>query len=169
MTEHATYTESQYLGSNKYSLNRRMLLAAFCFLSFFFAHRNPELGVGSAANYFFALGISILVISAILMMVLFLKTEVVKGNLILDGLWTSRKVKLDLNNIVQIEAVRYSRFFLNRPVYNLHRKGTIRFYCSGRAAIKLTDKDGLIYLIGTQKQDELLLALQQAKAANLNE
>ncbi len=31
----------------------------------------------------------------------------------------------------------------------------IRFYTGGYDAIKLTDKDGLIYMIGTQKIEEL--------------
>jgi hypothetical protein len=44
---------------------------------------------------------------------------------------------------------------LNRAVYNLHLKGTIRFYTRGVDAVELTDKDGLIYLIGSQKAEEL--------------
>jgi hypothetical protein len=39
---------------------------------------------------------------------------------------------------------------INNPVYNLHKKGTIRFYSYGKYAVKLTDKDGLVYLIGSQ-------------------
>ena len=38
---------------------------------------------------------------------------------------------------------------------NLHFKCTIRFYTRGRDAVELTDKDGLIYLIGSQKAEEL--------------
>ncbi|MNH39056.1 hypothetical protein D3C73_1483200 [compost metagenome] len=45
---------------------------------------------------------------------------------------------------------------MNNPVYNLHKKGTIRFYTRGKYAIKLTDKDGLVYLIGSQHCDELV-------------
>ena len=162
MSSELLYTETQYLGSNKYSLNRRLVLAIFCFLMYFFSEQNPEIGIGKTANYLFIMGLFVLILSAVLMLVLFLKTEVSNGSLVLDGLWTSRKVKLDLSNIFSIKPVRYSRFFLNRPVYNLHRKGTIRFYCSGRKAVELVDKDGLIYLIGTQKQEELALALNKA-------
>ena len=160
------YTESQHLGSNKYSLNRRLVLAVFCFLTYFYSEQNPELGIGSAANYLFVMGLFVLVLSVALLLVLFLKTEVRDGRLTLDGLWTSREVKLDLRTIVSIEPVRYSKFFLNRPVYNLHRRGTVRFYCSGRKAVELADKDGLIYLIGTQKQDELVLALRKTVESN---
>lgn len=166
MKDGVIYTESQHLGSNKYSLNRRLVLTIFCFLTYFYSEQNPELGIGKAANYLFIMGLFVLILSAGLMLVLFLKTEVKEGTLTLDGLWTSRKVKLDLRNIVSIEPVRYSKFFLNRPVYNLHRRGTIRFYCSGRKAVELTDKDELIYLIGTQKQDELVLALRKTIESN---
>ena len=160
------YTESQHLGSNKYSLNRRLVLAVFCFLTYFYSEQNPELGIGSAANYLFVMGLFVLVLSVALLLVLFLKTEARDGKLTLDGLWTSREVKLDLRTIVSIEPVLYSKFFLNRPVYNLHRRGTVRFYCSGRKAVELADKDGLIYLIGTQKQDELVLALRKTVESN---
>lgn len=162
MNEELLYTETQYLGSNKYSLNRRLVLAIFCFLTYLYSEQNPDLSIGNAANYLFVMGLAVLILSAVLMLVLFLKTEVTPNTLVLDGLWTSRKVKIDLRNIVSIEPVRYSRFFLNRPVYNLHRRGTIRFYCSGRKAVELTDSDGLVYLIGTQKQEELVLALRKA-------
>jgi hypothetical protein len=48
---------------------------------------------------------------------------------------------------------------LNNPVYNLHIKGTIRFYSSGNSAVQLTDKEGLIYKIGTQQQESLFQAI----------
>ena len=55
----------------------------------------------------------------------------------------------------------YSKYILNRSVYNLHLKGTIRFYTRGTDAVKLTDKDGLIYLIGSQKSEELSRVINQ--------
>lgn len=161
MDNNVLYTESQHLGSNKYSLNRRLVLAIFCFLTYLYSEQNPELGIGKAANYLFIMGLFVLILSVVLMLVLFLKTTIKEHTLTLDGLWTSRKVKIDLRNITSVEPVHYSKYFLNRPVYNLHRRGTIRFYCSGRKAVELTDKGGLIYLIGTQKQDELVLALRK--------
>ena len=80
--------------------------------------------------------------------------------MILDGLWTTRLVKIDLNSIVKIEKGIYSTYFLNNPVYNLHRNGTIRFYAGGKDAIKLTDRDGLTYIIGTQRMSEFYDAIQ---------
>ena len=89
-----------------------------------------------------------------MLFVLHLHTRVYQGNIIIDGLWTSRKVKIDLNSIVSAEKSTYDSSFY-QPVYNLHRKGTIRFYTSGNDAVKITDKDGLVYLIGTQRATEL--------------
>ena len=55
----------------------------------------------------------------------------------------------------------YSKYILDRSVYNLHLKGTIRFYTRGTDAVELTDKDGLIYLIGSQKSEELARVINQ--------
>ena len=73
----------------------------------------------------------------------------------MDGLWTSRKIKIDTASIVSAKKVNYSKYLINRAVYNLHFKGTIRFYTRGNDAVELIDKDGLIYLVGSQKAEEL--------------
>ena len=83
------------------------------------------------------------------------QTKIENGSIILDGLWTARKVKIDISSLVTSTEVSYSKYILNRSVYNLHRKGTIRFYTRGKEAVSLVDKDGLIYLIGSQKASEL--------------
>jgi hypothetical protein len=75
-------------------------------------------------------------------------------------LWTAKKVKIDLNSIVSVRKDSYSNYLFNNPVYNLHRKGSIRFYSSGKDAIVLTDRDGLMYYIGTQRPNEMLLVIQ---------
>ena len=106
------------------------------------------------------MGIAIIVISALLVFVLHFHTKVQNGSIILDGLWTARKVKIDLSSIEQVRKVEYSRFFFNKSVYNLHRKGTIRFFTRGTECVELVDKDGLVYLIGSQKADELTKVLE---------
>ena len=78
----------------------------------------------------------------------------------MDGLWTSRKIKIDISSIVAVKRVKYSKYILNRAVYNLHLKGTIRFYTRGIDAVEFIDKDGLIYLIGSQKAEELARVIQ---------
>ena len=60
-----------------------------------------------------------------------------------------------LNSIVKVERTAYSSYLINNPVYNLHQNGTVRFYAGGKDAIKLTDRDGLLYIIGTQSPAEL--------------
>lgn len=124
-------------------------MAIFCFIAYQMTENGPN-----HSHLFFLTGISILIISGLMLFVLHLHTRVYESNIVIDGLWTSRKVKIDLGSIVLAEKSMYDSSFY-QPVYNLHRKGTIRFYTSGHEAVRLTDKDGLIYLIGTQKADDL--------------
>ena len=106
-------------------------------------------------SYFFFTGIAIILFSVLLFFVLHFQTKVFNGSIILDGLWTSRKIKIDTSSIVSAEKVNYSKYIINFPVYNLYYKGTIRFYTRSKDAVKLTDKDGLIYMIGSQRAEEL--------------
>jgi len=144
------FIEKQYLGLNKMSLTRRMSLAIFCLVAYFWRENHDKAG-----ELYFFVGIGIMVISILLLFILHFETKVKNGSIILDGLWTSRKIKIDTASIVTAKKVKYSKYFLNRAVYNLHLKGTIRFYTRGVDAVELTDKDGLIYLIGSQKAGEL--------------
>ena len=148
--EEIKFLEKQYLGLNKMSFIRRMALSIFCFVAYYWSENHEKSG-----DLFFFLGISILVISALLVFVLHFETKIINNSIILDGLWTSRKVKIDINSIKSCQKVRYSRFFLNRSVYNLHYKKSIRFFTRGNDAVELTDQDGLVYLIGSQKAEEL--------------
>ena len=157
------FEERQYLGYNRYSLIRRMVMAIFCFMTYFITSNSPGYSLsntGDVEALLFYMGIATLVISGLLVMVLHIHTEVTDHSIVLDGLWTSRKVKIDLSVIEKVERVEYSSYLLNRPVYNLHRKGLIKFYTRGKYAVELTDRDGLRYLIGSQKSHELLEALQ---------
>jgi hypothetical protein len=144
------FIEKQYLGLNKMSLTRRMSLAIFCFIAYYWRENHDKAG-----ELYFFIGIGIMVVSMLLFFILHFETKVINGSIILDGLWTSRKVKIDTASIVSVKKAKYSKYFLNRSVYNLHLKGTIRFYTRGVDAVELIDKDGLIYLIGSQKAEEL--------------
>ena len=150
------FVEKQYLGLNKMSLSRRITLALFCFVAYYWKENHEKSG-----ELFFFLGIVILVISVLLVFILHFETKVQNKSIILDGLWTSRKVKIDLNSIQSVKKVMYSQYILNRAVYNLHLKGTIRFYTRGPNAVELIDKDGLIYLIGSQNSAELARVISQ--------
>ena len=166
MQDEPIFVEKQYLGHNKYSIIRRTAFAIFCFLAYYFSghEKLTQSMVGQMANIentgdlFFLMGLFILVWSAILIFILHIKTQIYKGYIIIDGLWTSKRIKIELSSIASIRVTPYSKYLLNRPVYNLHRKGKIRFFTRGNHAIELTDKDGLIYIIGTQ-QPRLLLEL----------
>jgi len=83
----------------------------------------------------------------------------------LDGLWTSRKVKIDLNTIIEVKKVTNNTYILNPPIYNLHFNNKIHFFTHGHDSIELTDKEGLKYSIGTQKAEELFNALQKVTSA----
>ena len=150
------FKEKQYLGLNKMSLSRRIALALFCFVAYYWKENHEKSG-----ELFFFLGIAILVISVLLVFILHFETKVKNQSIILDGLWTSRKIKIDLSSIRSVKKVMYSKYILNRSVYNLHLKGTIRFYTRGADAVELIDKDGLIYLIGSQKSEELARVVYQ--------
>lgn len=150
MKDGILFEEKQYLGYNKLALLRNLVFVLFCFLAYFWTEEREENG-----KLFFVVGVSILVLSIIFLFVKHLHTKVYQGSLVLDGIWTTRKVKIDLNSIIKAEPSPYSQYWLNNPVYNLHIKGVVRFYTMGKDALKLTDKDGLVYLIGTQKAEEL--------------
>jgi hypothetical protein len=143
------FEEKQYLGFNKLGLFRNMVFVLFCFVAYYWTEEREQNG-----NLFFAVGIAILVLSILFLFVKHIHTKIYPGSVILDGIWTTRKVKIDLNSIVTVERTKYSPYHLNNPVYNLHMKGVVKFYTVGNEAIKLVDKDGLVYLIGTQKADE---------------
>jgi surface polysaccharide O-acyltransferase-like enzyme len=153
------FIEKQYLGLNKISLTRRMALAIFCFVAYYWRVYHEKSG-----ELYFFIGLGIMIISIILFFILHFKTKVKNGSVILDGLWTARKIKINTVSIVSVKKVQYSKYFLNRAVYNLHLKGTIRFYTRGTDAVELIDKDGLVYLIGSQKAEELARVIQKKLA-----
>jgi hypothetical protein len=156
MIDNQPFLEKQYLGREWIPITIRLVLAIFCFAIYFFTderERNSDL--------LLVVGFGILIISAILGFMLHFRTQVVNKSILLDGLWTTRLVKIDLNSIVTAEKGKYSRYFFNNPVYNLHKKGTIRFFTSGNDAIHLTDRDGLVYIIGSQRANELLRAIRE--------
>jgi len=153
--EKPAFTEKQYLGREFIAISIRLVMAMFCFAAYFFTdaqEKNNDLLV--------VVGFAILVISIIMGFLLHFRTRVQNKSVLLDGLWTTRLVKIDLNSIVKAEKGEYSRYLFNNPVYNLHNKGTIRFYTSGKKAVHLTDRDGLVYIIGSQHPNELLRAIE---------
>ncbi|RFZ81783.1 hypothetical protein DYU05_18350 [Mucilaginibacter terrenus] len=156
MSDKAVFTEKQYLGREWIPITIRLILAMFCFAAYFFTDERELNG-----DLLAVVGFSIITISIIMGFLLHFRTRVINKSILVDGLWTTRLVKIDLNSIVKVEKGVYSRYWFNNPVYNLHSKGTIRFYTAGNDAIHLTDRDGLLYIIGSQHANEFLRAIQE--------
>ena len=155
MSEKTVFTEKQYLGREFIPLTIRLALAMFCFAVDFFTDERERSG-----DLLMVVGFSIIVISIFMGFLLHFRTRVQNKSVLIDGLWTTRLVKIDLNSIVKVEKNVYSKYLFNNPVYNLHSKGTIRFFTAGKEAIHLTDRDGLVYIIGSQQVNEFLRAIE---------
>jgi hypothetical protein len=156
MSEKSVFIEKQYLGREWIPITIRLVLAMFCFAAYFFTDERERNG-----DLLAIVGFVIIIISIIMGFLLHFSTQVINKSVLLDGLWSTRRVKIDLNSIVKVEKGSYSRYLFNNPVYNLHTKGTIRFYAAGTDAIHLTDRDGLVYIIGSQHANEFLRAIKE--------
>ena len=132
------FLEKQYIGRDYIRIAIRLVMAAFCFGVYVY-----ERDRDNTVDLFLVVGFGIIGVSIILLFLIQYKTIVENKTVILDGLWTTKKIKIDLNTIVNVKKGKYSNFVFNNPVYNLHRKGSIRFYSSGKDAVVLTDRDGL--------------------------
>lgn len=156
MSDKLVFIEKQYLGREFIPITIRLVLAIFCFAAYALTDVGDKNG-----DLLAVVGFAILIISIIMGFLLHFRTRVEGKSILLDGLWTTRLVKIDLNSIVKAEKGLYSRYLFNNPVYNLHSKGTIRFFTAGKEAIHLTDRDGLVYIIGSQHPNEFLRAIQE--------
>lgn len=155
MSTKYAFLEKQYIGRDYIRICIRLVLAAFCFAAYVYERDRDR-----TQDLFLVVGFGIIGISILLLFLIHYKTIIVNKSIILDGLWTAKKVKIDLNSIVSVRKDKYNNFLFNNPVYNLHRKGSIRFYSSGKDAVVLTDRDGLEYYIGTQRPNEMYLVIQ---------
>ncbi|MDF2431301.1 MAG: hypothetical protein JWP44_932 [Mucilaginibacter sp.] len=156
MSDKPAFIEKQYLGREFIPITIRLVLAMFCFAAYFFTDERERNG-----NLLVVVGFAIIIISIILGFLLHFRIRVQNKSILIDGLWTTRLVKIDLNSIVKVEKGQYSKYLFNNPVYNLHTKGTIKFYTAGNEAIHLTDRDGLLYIIGSQQANEFLRAIKE--------
>jgi len=152
------FIEKQYLGREWIPVTIRLVLAVFCFAAYTF---NFFTNAQDKADILAVVGFAIIIISIIMGFLMHFRTRVINKSVLIDGLWTTRLVKIDLNSIVKAEKGEYSKYLFNNPVYNLHSKGTIRFYTAGHDAIRLTDRDGLVYIIGSRNANEFLRAIKE--------
>ena len=149
------FLEKQYIGRDYIRICIRLVMAAFCFAAYVY-----ERDRDNTQDLFLVVGFGIIGVSIALLFLIQYKTIVTDKKIIIDGLWTAKKVIIDLNTIAAVRKDTYSNYFFNNPVYNLHRKGSIRFYSSGKDVIVLTDHDGFEYYIGTQRPNEMYLVIQ---------
>ena len=159
MDQDTLFVERQYLGRDKTWISVRLILALFCFIVYYL-----NMDHLASRQLFFIVGSCIIFVSIIMMYLVHYKTVVSPNSVKMSGLWTTSLVKIDLSSITKIEKRDYSKYIFNNPVYNLHKNGKIRFYAGGKDAVWLTDRDGLIYIIGTYKQEELYNAILKAKS-----
>jgi hypothetical protein len=173
MSNELIFEEKQYMGHNRLSIIWRMVMALFCFIGYYWSENPkpvkvavfyigsyPIQDIPNSGEIFFVLGMLVLVLSALLTYILHINTRVYNGYIILDGFWTARRVKIDLNTVEYIRKSRYKKNIFRRAVYNLHSSGIIRFYTSGEDFIELKDKAGFTYRIGSQRATELYNALK---------
>jgi hypothetical protein len=149
------FLEKQYIGRDYIRICIRLVMAAFCFAAYVY-----ERDRDNTQDLFLVVGFGIIGVSIALLFLIQYKTIITDKKIIIDGLWTAKKVVIDLNTIATVRKDTYSNYFFNNPVYNLHRKGSIRFYSSGKDVIVLTDHDGFEYYIGTQRPNEMYLVIQ---------
>jgi hypothetical protein len=121
----------------------------------------PAVDIPNSGKIFFLLGLLILSFSAMLTFILHTHTKVFSTYIIIDGFWTARRVKINLDTITNIRKSRYKKHIFRRAVYNLHSRGVIRFFTSGNEFIELKDNSGFTYRIGTQKAPELYQVLKK--------
>jgi hypothetical protein len=149
------FLEKQYIGRDYIRICIRLVMAAFCFAAYVY-----ERDRDNTQDLFIVVGFGIIGVSIALLFLIQYKTMINDKKIIIDGLWTAKKVVIDLNTIAAVRKDTYSNYFFNNPVYNLHRKGSIRFYSSGKDVVVLTDHDGFEYYIGTQRPNEMYLVIQ---------
>jgi len=149
------YLEKQYIGRDYIRICIRLVMAAFCFAAYVYERDRDR-----TQDLFLVVGFGIIGVSIALLFLIQYKTTIINKKLIIDGLWSAKKVVIDLGTIKSVRKDTYSNYYFNNPVYNLHRKGSIRFYSSGKDVVVLTDKEGFDYYIGTQRPNELYLVIK---------
>ncbi len=162
------------MGNNRLSIIWRTIITLFCFIGYYWSENPkpvqvsvfrigyyPAINIPNSGTIFFIMGLFMLFLSTILIYVLHTHIKVFPTYLVLDGFWTARRVKINLDTIAHIRKSRYKKHIFRRAVYNLHNRGVIRFFTSGNEFIELKDNSGFIYRIGSQKTPELFQTLKK--------
>jgi hypothetical protein len=156
MKDRILFEEKQHIGFNRMTLTRNLVLVLFCFIAYYWTE-NRELN----GNVFFYPGCAILLFHILSLFVTHIRIWVTDEMIQLKGVGVARNVVIPIHKIRSVEKQKYSSYLVNNPVFNLHREGVLKFYSTGNEAIKIVTDDGLVFLIGTQKADELFRVINQ--------
>jgi hypothetical protein len=156
MKDRILFEEKQHIGFNRMTLTRNLVLVLFCFIAYYWTE-NRELN----GNVFFYPGCAILLFHILSLFVTHIRIWVTDEMIQLKGVGVARNVVIPIHKIRTVEKQKYSTYLVNNPVFNLHREGVLKFYSTGNEAIKIVTDDGLVFLIGTQKADELFRVINQ--------
>src|ERR1700709_2651297 len=102
MSDKAIFIEKQYLGREFIPITIRLVLAMFCFAAYFFTDERERNG-----DLLVVVGFAIIIISIIMGYLLHFRTRVQNKTILIDGLWTTRLVKIDLDSVVKAEKGEY--------------------------------------------------------------
>lgn len=156
MKQDILFEEKQYIGFNRMTIIRNLVLVLFCFLAYYWTE-NRELN----GNFFFYLGCAILAFHILSLFITHIRIWVTEDLIQLKGVGVARNEIIPIAEISSVEKVKYSQYLINNPVFKLHREGVVKFYSTGTDAVRIKTKEGLTYLIGTQKADELFRLLSE--------
>ncbi|MBS1637920.1 MAG: hypothetical protein JST26_18555 [Bacteroidetes bacterium] len=162
------------MGHNRLSIIWRTILALFCFIGYYWSENPkpvqvsiihigsyPALNLPNSGTMFFFVGVFIMLLSIGLTYVLHTHIRVYSDYILIDGFWTARRIKINLHTIIHIRKSKYKKHIFRRAVYNLHSRGIIRFYTSGRDFVEMRDDSGFTYRIGSQRSSELYSLLKK--------
>jgi hypothetical protein len=155
------YHEKQYLGYNRFGIISRTVIALFCLVFYYASEAQDQM-----KNLFFLLAIVILGVSLLSLLIQHLETRLDGNTLTLIGPMTFRKVNIDLDGLKSVEVEPYSRLRLNRPMFNLHRNGSVRFFTYGKWCVVIKTKEDEVIRLGTQRPNGLKEILNRFVASD---
>src|SRR6218665_3422212 len=106
------FFEKQYIGRDYIRICIRLIMAAFCFAAYVYERDRDH-----TVDLFLVVGFGIIGVSIALLFLIQYKIRIENKSVIIDGLWTAKKVKIDLNSIVKVRKDTYSSYLFNNPVY----------------------------------------------------
>jgi len=160
MNAKPTFTEKQFLGRNTYGLSRRLVMIVFCFIAHYYSEEKPE-----PTGLFFLVGCVTIVISLVLLFIPLYTITLENGVLQLKTM-RNKVIQIPLPQILEVEAVKYSRYHFNNPVFNVLDHTEYKCYAEGAKAHLIKLESGKVYRIGVKDADRLFSEIMKMKAKN---